>query len=42
MERFFERSAEIPADTRMAEAFGTLASDAGMEVVGPPLAGSDS
>jgi quercetin dioxygenase-like cupin family protein len=41
MERFFERSAELPEDTRMAEAFKTLASDAGMEVVGPPLAQSD-
>ena len=38
MERFFELSAQLPADSRMAEAFGTLASDAGMEVVGPPLA----
>lgn len=37
MERFFERSAALPADRRMADAFGTLASDAGMEVVGPPL-----
>jgi uncharacterized cupin superfamily protein len=37
MERFFERSAELPEDTRMAEAFKTLASDAGMEVLGPPL-----
>ena len=41
MERFFELSAQIPEDTRMADAFGTLASDAGMEVVGPPLAQSD-
>ena len=41
MERFFERSAELPDDTRMAKAFGTLASDAGMEVVGPPLAQLD-
>jgi quercetin dioxygenase-like cupin family protein len=38
LERFFERSAELPEDTRMAAAFKTLASDAGMEVVGPPLA----
>jgi len=42
MERFFERSAELPEDTRMADAFNTLASDAGMEVLGPPLARSDS
>jgi len=38
MERFFERSAELPEDTRMADAFKSLAGDAGMEVVGPPLA----
>ena len=38
MERFFERSAELPADTRMADAFDTFARDAGMEVLGPPLA----
>jgi quercetin dioxygenase-like cupin family protein len=38
MERFFERSAELPEDTRMADAFKTLASNAGMEVLGPPLA----
>ncbi len=37
MERFFERAAELPEDTRMAESFKTLASAAGMEVVGPPL-----
>ncbi len=37
MEWFFERSAELPEDTRMSEAFKTLASDAGMEVLGPPL-----
>ena len=41
MERFFERSAELPEDTRMADAFETLASDAGMDVLGPPLARSD-
>jgi quercetin dioxygenase-like cupin family protein len=37
MERFFERAAELPDDTR-AGSFGTLAGDAGMEVLGPPLA----
>ena len=37
MERFFERAAQLPENTRMAEAFGTLASDAGMKVLGPPL-----
>jgi len=42
MERFFERSAELPEDTRMADAFKTLASDAGMEVLGPLLARSDT
>jgi hypothetical protein len=38
MERFCERSAELPDGTRMADAFGTLADDAGMDVLGPPLA----
>lgn len=42
MERFFERSAELPEDSRMADAFKTLASDAGMEVLGPPLAQFDA
>jgi quercetin dioxygenase-like cupin family protein len=37
MERFFELSAGIPENSRMAEAFATLAADAGMDVVGPPL-----
>ena len=41
MERFFERSAELPEHTRMADAFKTLANDAGMKVLGPPLAESD-
>jgi quercetin dioxygenase-like cupin family protein len=40
MERFFERAAELPDDTRMADAFGNFAGDAGMEVLGPPLAQS--
>jgi quercetin dioxygenase-like cupin family protein len=40
MERFFERSAELAGDTRAAEAFKKFASDAGMEVLGPPLAQS--
>lgn len=39
MERFFARAAELPDDTR-ADAFGTFAGDAGMEVLGPPLAQS--
>jgi quercetin dioxygenase-like cupin family protein len=42
MERFFERSAELPEDTRMADAFRTLASDAGMKVLGPPLVRSET
>jgi quercetin dioxygenase-like cupin family protein len=41
MERFFERSAQFPADTRVADAFKGFADEAGMEVVGPPLAQSD-
>jgi quercetin dioxygenase-like cupin family protein len=40
MERFFERAAELPDETRLAEAFGNFARDAGMEIVGPPLAQS--
>ena len=40
MERFIELAAEIPEGTRMADAFTNLAADAGMEVVGPPLAQS--
>ena len=33
MMRFFERGAELPDDTRMAEAFQSLSGDAGMEIV---------
>ena len=40
MEQFFERSAELADDTRAADAFKKFASDAGMEVLGPPLAQS--
>ena len=40
MERFFERSAELPADARVADAFKEFAADAGMDVLGPPLSGS--
>jgi quercetin dioxygenase-like cupin family protein len=39
MERFFERAAELP-DEQRASAFASLAGDAGMEVLGPPLAQS--
>jgi quercetin dioxygenase-like cupin family protein/ketosteroid isomerase-like protein len=42
MERFFERSAELGDDSRAADAFKKFASDAGMEVLGPPLAQSDT
>ena len=42
MERFFEGAAELPEDTRMEDSFKTLASAAGMEVLGPPLAQSDT
>ena len=38
MERFFERAAEVPEGTPLAEAFAEFAADAGMEVLGPPLA----
>jgi quercetin dioxygenase-like cupin family protein len=41
MERFFERGAEFEADTWIAEGFGRFADDAGMELLGPPLAQSD-
>lgn len=40
MERFFERAAELPEGSRLADAFGTLAGAAGMDVLGPPLAQS--
>ena len=40
MERFFERSAELEPEGRLVEAFKRLAGDAGMQVVGPPLAHS--
>jgi quercetin dioxygenase-like cupin family protein len=42
MEQFFERSAKLGDDTRVADAFKRFASDAGMEVLGPPLAESDT
>lgn len=38
MERFFELGAELPASTRLEQAFATLAGDAGVDVLGPPLA----
>jgi quercetin dioxygenase-like cupin family protein len=41
MERFFERSDELTGDERLADAFSRFATDAGMQVVGPPLAQSD-
>jgi quercetin dioxygenase-like cupin family protein len=41
MERFFASAAELPDDARRAEGFKRFAGDAGMEVVGPPLAESD-
>ena len=40
MERFFERVTELADDTGVVDAFKQLAGDAGMEVVGPPLAQS--
>ena len=40
MERFFERAAEVPEGTNIAEAFARFAADAGMDVLGPPLAQS--
>ena len=40
MERFFERSAELADDARAGDAFKKFAGEAGMEVLGPPLAQS--
>jgi quercetin dioxygenase-like cupin family protein len=40
MERFFERAARLPESGRTADAFRDFADDAGMSVVGPPLAQS--
>ena len=40
MERFFEQAAELPPASRLVEGFRRFAGDAGMEVVGPPLAQS--
>jgi quercetin dioxygenase-like cupin family protein len=40
MERFFERAAGLSAATRLEDAFGRFAADAGMEILGPPLARS--
>jgi quercetin dioxygenase-like cupin family protein len=37
MERFFERAAEVPDGTPLAQAFAEFAADAGMQVLGPPL-----
>ena len=41
MEQFFERSARLDDDAGVADAFKRFAGDAGMEVLGPPLAQSD-
>jgi mannose-6-phosphate isomerase-like protein (cupin superfamily) len=41
MERFFERFADVADDDSWADAFAALAGDAGMKVLGPPLAVSD-
>jgi quercetin dioxygenase-like cupin family protein len=41
LERFFERFAQLPEDASILEAFRTIGPEAGMEVVGPPLAHSD-
>jgi quercetin dioxygenase-like cupin family protein len=38
MERFFERFAALPAGAVDPHAFAELGADAGMQVVGPPLA----
>jgi quercetin dioxygenase-like cupin family protein len=41
MEEFFDRSAKLGDDER-AEGFKRFATDAGMEILGPPLAESDA
>ena len=41
MERFFERFSAVARGESAADAFATLAGEAGMRVVGPPLAQSD-
>jgi quercetin dioxygenase-like cupin family protein len=41
LERFFERFGQLPDDASVPEAFRALGSEAGMDVVGPPLAQSD-
>jgi quercetin dioxygenase-like cupin family protein/ketosteroid isomerase-like protein len=38
MERFFDRSAELSPGVRLEEGFSRFAGEAGMEVLGPPLA----
>ena len=38
MERFFERSTELADDVRLADAFKDFSGDAGITVLGPPLA----
>jgi quercetin dioxygenase-like cupin family protein len=40
MEAFFERFSRLPDDVPAPEGFRALAADAGMDVVGPPLAQS--
>jgi quercetin dioxygenase-like cupin family protein len=40
MEQFFERAAELPDDVGVAEVFKRFGADAGMEVLGPPMAAS--
>ena len=41
MEQFFTRAAELADDAGVAEAFKSFAADAGMNVLGPPLAQSE-
>lgn len=41
MEGFFDRLAELPAEEVGPQVFGDLGREAGMEVLGPPLAVSD-
>jgi quercetin dioxygenase-like cupin family protein len=40
MEAFFDRFAALPADAAVADAFRSIGSEVGVDVVGPPLAQS--
>ncbi len=41
METFFDRFAALPGGSDVPQAFRSIGSQVGMDVVGPPLAASD-